>query len=211
MGGGAKVRRTPMRGTETLVSYHHVRDAVEPLITASIDITNAEGLEAMMKKARYKKGPHEHEESPDGPQPRKAPCPSQAPETSERGTDRGHGDDDAETGTGVWIDWIKGEQQLFTQKSTQPTAQHDQHEHGRQRVENFNIRSVGVRRPGSGKLKEAAKGPTERRKKEQEHKIQNKTMRGAKGSARRQPLAVICFASVITPIFPSTEKERSIF
>ena len=111
-----------MRGTETFVSYHHERDAAEPLITASIAITNAGGLETMMKKARYKKGPHEHEEIPDEPQPQKATCQSQAPETSERGTDRGHGDDDAEAGTGVWIDRITGEQQRSTQESTQPTV-----------------------------------------------------------------------------------------
>ena len=200
-----------MRGTETFVSYHHKRDAAEPLITASIAITNAGGLEAMVKKARYKKVLHEHEGNPDGPQPRYVPYQSQAQETAERWTDWGHGDDDAESGTGCWTDCIKGERQLVTQESTQPTVQHDQHEHGCQLVENLNRRSVGARRPGSWKIKEAAKGPIERRKKEREHKTQNKTMRGAKGSARRQPRAVISFASVITPIFPSTEKERSSF
>jgi hypothetical protein len=68
--GGEKVRRITMKGAETFVSHRHKRDAAEPHIMSSIDITNAGGLETMMKKARDKKGLHEHEGNPDGPQPR---------------------------------------------------------------------------------------------------------------------------------------------
>jgi hypothetical protein len=68
--GGEKVRRITMKEAEPFVSHHHKRDVAEPHIMSSIDITNAGGPKTMMKKARDKKGLHEHEGNPDGPQPR---------------------------------------------------------------------------------------------------------------------------------------------
>jgi hypothetical protein len=119
LGGGMKVRRITMTGTETFVSYHHARDAAESLKTASLAITNAGGLETVVKKARYKHELHEHEGNPDGPQPRYTPYPTHVSERAGEWTDWGHGDDDADSSTGVWTDWSKGERQWVTRQSTQ--------------------------------------------------------------------------------------------
>jgi hypothetical protein len=68
--GGEKGRMITMKEAESFVSHRHKRDAAEPHVLSTIDITNAGVPKTMRKKARDKKGLHEHEGNPDGTQTR---------------------------------------------------------------------------------------------------------------------------------------------
>jgi hypothetical protein len=119
LGGGMKIRKVTMAGTETFVAYHHANDATEAMETATAAILNAVNQETVVKRARYKHAIHKHEEDPDGPQPEYVPYPTQISEKSGRWTKWGNGDDDEEeASTGGWTDWSKGERQWVTQQNT---------------------------------------------------------------------------------------------
>ena len=119
LGGGMKIRKVTMAGTETFVAYHHVKDATEAMETVAAAVSNAGNQETVVTRARYKHELHKHEENPDGPQPGYVPYPTQVSEKSGKCTDWGNGNDEADSSTGVWTDWSKGERQWVTRQSIQ--------------------------------------------------------------------------------------------
>jgi hypothetical protein len=118
LGGGSKIRKVAMAGTEVFVAFHKANDATLALDTAADTILNTTNEQTVVKRARYRHNLHKHEAYPDGPQPEYEPYPPLTPTKLGSWTRWGNAEDDEEEGS-TWTDWgEKGENQWVTHQSS---------------------------------------------------------------------------------------------
>jgi hypothetical protein len=119
LGGGTKIRKVTITGTETFVAYHHANDATQAMETATAAILNAVNQETVVKRARYRHSLHKHEADPEGEQPEYVPYPTQISGESGRWTSWGNGDEGGgEASASGWTDWSLGERQWVSYQNT---------------------------------------------------------------------------------------------
>jgi hypothetical protein len=120
-GGGSKVRKVVMAGTEVFVAFHKANDATLALDTAADTILRTTNEQTVVKRARYRHKLHKHEAYPDGPQPEYEPYPPLTPTKLGSWTRWGNAEDVEEEGS-TWTDWgergEKGENQWVSYQSS---------------------------------------------------------------------------------------------